>query len=78
MTTGAPRAAISSATRSARNFDALYGPTMSASDTGVDSSPAEPSAGMPSAPTVDVYTMRSAPASAAARSTWRVPSTLAR
>ena len=54
MTTGAPRAAHSSATRSARNFDALYAPTMSASDTGVVSSPGVPSLGMPSAPTVEV------------------------
>ncbi len=51
---------------------------MSASETGVVSSPGVPSLGMPTAPTVEVYTMRSAPASAAASSRWRVPSTLAR
>ncbi len=54
MTIGAPRPAHSSATRSARNLEALYGPTMSSSPTGLVSSPGVPSLGMPRAPTVDV------------------------
>ena len=54
------------------------GPTMSASVTGVCSVPGVPSLGMPSAPTLDVYTTRGTPAWPAASSTDRVPSTLAR
>ena len=54
MTTGSPLSAKPSATCSARNLDALYGPTMSASATGVVSVPGEPSLGMPSAPTLEV------------------------
>jgi len=54
ITTGSPRPASSTATRSARNFDALYGPTMSARVTGVSSVPGLPFPGMPSAPTVEV------------------------
>src|SRR2546426_8170184 len=51
---------------------------MSASVTGVVSVPGVPSFGMPSAPTLEVYTTRRTPASAAAWSTARVPSTFVR
>jgi len=51
---------------------------MSASETGVSSVPGAPSFGMPSAPTVEVYTIRRAPAEAAASSIARVPSTFTR
>src|SRR5213594_4436589 len=63
ITRGSPFRAKPSATCSARNLEVLYGPTMSASVTGVVSVPGAPSLGIPSAPTVDVYTTRRAPAS---------------
>ena len=78
ITTGSPLRAKPRATCSARNFDALYGPTMSASLTGVVSVPGVPSPGMPRAPTLEVCTTRLTPASAAAWSMARVPSTLVR